>query len=247
MSSVPLAQRHETERAHGQLIHEDPEFVWGQSTKAGRMRIERRAQMVVDACGLRPGMRALELGCGSGNYTELYAKSGADIVAVDLSEDLLAVARKRLPRATFQIAAAETLEGIADDSIDCAIGNAVLHHFDVPLALKAMHRVLKPGGMLCFTEPNMMNPQIALQKNIPPLKRMLGDSPHETAFFRWKIVAQLHRLGFVDAAATPFDFVHPWLPGFLAPPVETLSYILEKIPGLREIAGSLLISARKPR
>lgn len=247
MSHPSLSDRHAEERAHGVLIHGDPEFVWGQSTHAGRLRIARRAKLVIDACGLKPGMKVLELGCGSGNYTELYAKSGADILAVDLSEDLLEIARKRLPHVRFQIAAAESLEGIADNSLDCVIGNAVLHHFEVPLALRAMHRVLKPGGMIAFTEPNMMNPQIALQKNIPPLKRLLGDSPHETAFFRWSIVALLKKIGFTDARAVPFDFVHPWLPGFLASPIEKLSYALERIPGVKEIAGSLLISALKPK
>ena len=243
--SVSLSQRHDEERAHGRLIHNDPECVWGQSTKAGRMRMERRAGLVIDACRLRPGMRVLELGCGSGNYTDLYVKSGADIVAIDLSPELLAIAKKRLPHVRFEIADAETLDGISDNSIDCVIGNAVLHHFDVPLALKAMLRVLRPGGTICFTEPNMLNPQIALQKNIRLLKRMLGDSPHETAFFRWSIVRLLRQIGFIEARAVPIDFLHPWMPGFLAVPMEGLSYALEKIPGVREIAGSLLISARR--
>ena len=33
----------------------------------------------------------------------------------------------------------------------------------------------------------MLNPQIAIQKNIPWVKRKLGDSPDETAFFRWPL------------------------------------------------------------
>jgi ubiquinone/menaquinone biosynthesis C-methylase UbiE len=70
---------------------------------------------------------------------------------------------------------------------DYILGSSVLHHLDIEKAISEIYRVLKDGGIIAFTEPNMMNPQIALQKNIPYLKRKLGDSPDETVFFRWKI------------------------------------------------------------
>jgi len=246
VSQITLDDRHETERAHGRFLKAEPEKYWGQESKSGKLRIKRRAKMLIEACGLRSGLKVLELGCGSGNYTELYAASGADMTAVDLSEELLDLAKKRSPKVNFLLTPAETLEGIPDDSMDCVIGNAVLHHFDVPAALRAMHRVLKPGGVICFTEPNMVNPQIFLQKNLPWLKRLLGDSPHETAFFRRTIVKLLGDSGFTEASALPFDFLHPLIPGFMAGPVEKMSLVLEKIPGIKEIGGSLLIKGRKP-
>ena len=58
---------------------------------------------------------------------------------------------------------------------------------EIEEALRDIYRVLKPGGTIYFTEPNMLNPQIAMQKNIPWIKRKLGDSPDETAFFRWPL------------------------------------------------------------
>jgi SAM-dependent methyltransferase len=121
----------------------------------------------------------------------------------------------------------------------------VLHHLDLTRALPEMLRVLKPGGAFVFTEPNMLNPQIMLQKNFPPLKRLMGDSPDETAFFRWGIARELSRAGFSAPAVRPFDFLHPWVPGALAKSAERLGSFLERIPLLREIAGSLLITASK--
>ena len=44
---------------------------------------------------------------------------------------------------------------------------------------------------------------------------------------------------------TPFDFLHPWVPKPLIGLVDTTGRLIEKIPALREIAGSLIIVARK--
>jgi ubiquinone/menaquinone biosynthesis C-methylase UbiE len=171
--------------------------------------------------------------------------TGAEVIGVDLSEELVAVARRRLPQVRFLASPAETLEGIDDASIDCVVGNAALHHFEVELALRAMRRVLRPGGVVCFAEPNMMNPQIFLRKNVPMLKRLVGDTPHETAFFRWHIDRALRRAGFVEVDVTPFEFLHPGTPAVLVQRVAALSEKLERLPVVREIAGSLLIFGRR--
>ncbi|MCA9419174.1 MAG: hypothetical protein KC917_23060, partial [Candidatus Omnitrophica bacterium] len=106
-------------------------------------------------------------------------------------------------------------------------------------------RVLKPGGRFVFSEPNMLNPQIAVQKNIPWIKRMLGDSPDETAFRKGPLKSLLEQVGLEVIEITPFDFLHPWVPKPLIGLVDKTGRLIEKIPALREIAGSLIIVARK--
>ncbi|UCH12237.1 MAG: hypothetical protein JSW18_05335, partial [Candidatus Omnitrophota bacterium] len=98
-----------------------------------------------------------------------------------------------------------------------------------------------------FTEPNMMNPQLMLQKNIKPLKRIpiLGETEDETAFLKWQIRDILESMDFKEITITPFDFLHPWTPKFLIPSVKKLGSYLENIPILKEIAGSLFIQAVK--
>lgn len=98
---------------------------------------------------------------------------------------------------------------------------------------------------MMFTEPNMMNPQVALIKNVPFIKRRAGDSPDETAFFRWQIAKEFHNAGFVDISVKPFDFMHPQMPACLLNLTDGLTIILEKVPLVREIAGSLIIQCRK--
>jgi hypothetical protein len=115
----------------------------------------------------------------------------------------------------------------------------------VDSALKEFSRILKPGGGIMFTEPNMMNPQVALIKNVPAIKRRAGDSPDETAFFRWEIARKLRNHNFTDISIVPFDFMHPQIPESLLGIAVQLTSVIEKVPILKEIAGSLIIQCRK--
>ena len=77
------------------IAQSDSELVWNWNTPAGRLRAERRADLIIKGSGLRPGVTALEIGCGTGMFTETFARLGADLVAVDISSDLLKKARER--------------------------------------------------------------------------------------------------------------------------------------------------------
>ena len=132
-----------------------------------------------------------------------------------------------------------------DACFDSVVGSSVLHHLEIKQALTETYRVLKEGGTIYFTEPNMLNPQIAIQKNVPWVKRILGDSPDETAFFRWSLRRLLKQTGFRDVRIDPFDFLHPKSPGFLVNRLNSLGRVLEKVPVISEFAGSLYIRAVK--
>lgn len=241
-----IAGRTEREIAHGRiLVEKGAGEVWNWESPAGRVRWARRVAILTGP--IQPHMRVLEIGCGTGYFTKELAKTGGEIVAIDVSPDLLDAARAAVTdgNVSFENASAHAL-AYADASFDAVVGSSVLHHLDVDLALPQFFRVLKPGGLFLFTEPNMANPQIALQKNVPFLKRMLGDSPDETAFFRWPLKRKLERLGFAQVEAVPFDFLHPWIPGAVVPVMKPLCDLVERLPLLREIAGSLRIRAVKP-
>jgi len=239
--------RNEHEIMHDRKILENPEAVWGRLGLAGKMRIERRAQMIISSCKIGPGTRVLEVGCGTGALTEYLVKTGAEVVATDLFDRFLEIAKKKIvaPNVVFQVANAEKMTDFADESFDAVCGLSILHHLNLDLTLPSIYRILKPGGRLAFAEPNMMNPQIALQKNIPFIKKMAGDSPDETAFFRWRINRILTDYGFVEPNVLPFDYLHPVCPDFLAASMDKFGLFLEKIPVIKEIAGSVFISAKK--
>lgn len=229
---------------HGKKIADSADFIWGWGTAAGKKRAERRVNYLVSLASIKPGKKILEVGCGTGIFTEKLAETGAEIFAIDISPDLISKAENKIKcaNAVFKIADLEKLP-FENESFDCVVGISVLHHVDITKALKEIKRVLKSPGKMVFSEPNMLNPQIALQKNIPWLKRLAGDTPDETAFFRWPVKKILINEGLSNIVVKPFDFLHPKTPPRIINGAEKIALVLEKIPLIREFAGSLLIAA----
>ncbi len=235
--------KHEIEHGRYLADHGAPE-IWNWRSPAGIKRFQRRIEMLCR--DLKPGSKVLELGCGTGLFTAEFVKSGIELTALDISEELLEIARREItaPNVVFVQGNAYATE-FPDASFDAVIGSSVLHHLDIEAAFPEIYRLLKPGGSAAFTEPNMMNPQIALQKNIPYLKRKLGDSPDETAFFAGRLKRQLQHSHFTEIQIAPFDFLHPALPAGTLGIMEPFCLTLEKIPLIRAIAGSLYIRFKK--
>jgi len=230
---------------HGRfLAQHGAREIWNWESPAGKLRWARRVKML--SSHLKPGMIVLELGCGTGSFTRQLARSGADVVAIDVSPELLEIARANCsaPNIQYQIQNAYALS-YSEGVFDSVVGSSVLHHLEIEAAIRDIYRVLKPGGTIFFTEPNMLNPQIAMQKNIPWIKRKLGDSPDERAFFRWPLRRLLERTGYRNVRIDPFDFLHPKTPVALIDRVTAFGAFLERTPVISEIAGSLYIRAIK--
>jgi predicted SAM-dependent methyltransferase len=130
-------------------------------------------------------------------------------------------------------------------AFDAILGVSILHHLNWDVCLANCFRLLKPNGIIRFSEPNLLNPQIYLQKNIPALKRLAGDSPDEYAFTRWQISRSLRNIGFTAISVRAFEFLHPATPVTLIPLVTRLEGWISATV-LNEIAGSLLIEAKRP-
>ena len=236
--------RIENEIKHGAFIAKQGEQIWNWSSPAGRKRWKRRCDLFAEFLGNK-SQNVLEVGCGTGLFTAELVKANNKIIAIDVSKDLIEIAQKRVGDKVSFLLRDAGKTSFPDNYFDFIVGSSILHHLDAGPAIKEFYRILKPGGKFMFTEPNMLNPQIFLQKNIPFIKKLAGDSPDETAFFRWSIKKKLLIAGFGNVAAIPFDFMHPATPGFLLGYLERGFYLLEKIPLIREFAGSLIISGVK--
>jgi SAM-dependent methyltransferase len=235
------------EIAHGRKIVANAEMVWFWDSPAGRRRADRRAELFVEHGGLAPGRRALELGCGTGVFLERVARSGVSLHGLDLSEDLLEKARARVERLSNVVLDRGNAEATPypDGHFDAVYGSSILHHLNLDAALAEAHRVLRPGGRVVFAEPNILNPQVLLMFHFGPLKERFGVSPDEMAFSRFRARRALERAGFVAAAVEPFDFLHPGIPAAWVERGLAASRTLERIPLVREIAGSMLMRARR--
>lgn len=125
---------------------------------AERPDIGERLERVVREAGIAPGMRVLDVGCGTGVIIPflLNALQGTGgVTAVDISPGMLEVARgKGFPDCVRFVLADVTEADFADASFDCAVLNAVFPHFeDAAGALANIRRMLVPGGILCISHP----------------------------------------------------------------------------------------------
>lgn len=111
----------------------------------------------------QPGDRVLDLGAGSGFSSEMLARLGYDVVALDPDHTALVNNRRRpsFDRARIAGRVAVT-RGVAehlpfrDGSFDAVLGMNVLHHVpDLALATRELARVLVPGGRAAFCEPGL--------------------------------------------------------------------------------------------
>jgi len=114
------------------------------------------------------GMTVLDIGCGTGVYTNLMAKSGATAMGIDPSDKYLRVARENaIPGTRFsevEIGAEGSLDFIPPESIDLIfICDALLFYFipmfcetpqDINCLLSGIKRILKPNGVFICLEPH---------------------------------------------------------------------------------------------
>ncbi|HVB81203.1 MAG TPA: class I SAM-dependent methyltransferase [Candidatus Binataceae bacterium] len=92
------------------------------------------------------GKRVLEIGCGAGPATCLFASFGAAITSVDLTQSAVEMTHLHEPRATVLQMDAEALT-FADASFDHVFSWGVIHHTANPTkAFGEIARVLRPGG-----------------------------------------------------------------------------------------------------
>jgi SAM-dependent methyltransferase len=100
------------------------------------------------------GLRVLEAGCGPGVLTGWLADSGAAVTAMDVSPEMVRLARDRVGgRARIVLAdLSEPLRFAADASVDLVVASLVLHYLaDWAGPLAEFHRVLAPGGAVVFS------------------------------------------------------------------------------------------------
>jgi SAM-dependent methyltransferase len=160
---------------------------------------------LADEIGTRPQARLLDLGCGGGHVGFRLAGQVAEVVALDLSAQMLEVvgqeARRRgLANLVTRQGAAEALP-FDDASFDLVVSRFSAHHWhDFPAGLKEARRVLKSGGTAVFMD--VVAPETPLFDTWLQSLELLRDPSHVRNYpvSLWKTV--LEAAGFAPGAVT---------------------------------------------
>lgn len=172
----------------------------------------------------RGGARVLDLGCGGGHVAFHVAPHVKEVVAYDLSSEMLAAvsaeaARRGLVNVTTRQGAAEKLP-FADESFDVVFTRFSAHHWrDVPAALAEAKRVVKNDGRAAFVDA--VSPGVPVLDTYLQGIELMRDPSHvrDYSVDEWK--AMLTRAGFRPGAVTlrrlPLDFA-AWIQRMNTPP-----------------------------
>ncbi len=98
----------------------------------------------------------IDLGCGEGSITRHFAELGAKMTGVDISHRFIEKARQKEAEhplgINYKIASFSDTPALRPDSFDVALSvMALMDGPDLPAAMNEAFRVLKPGGILCFS------------------------------------------------------------------------------------------------
>lgn len=118
--------------------------------RSWRRRLVRR---VVSFCRQRPGdVRVLDVACGTGDVSIALHRKGLDVTGVDISANMMDIARKKAPEITFSYGDASALP-FGDGTFDAVTIAFGIRNFDKRgQCIRELHRVLKDGGMLAIAE-----------------------------------------------------------------------------------------------
>lgn len=121
-------------------------------TKRGSFIDKIETELAFKVLNVEKGMKVLDFGCGTGNFSIKLAKQGCRVTGVDISEDMLRIARSKAAKQKFDIDFIR-IDGnnlaFSDNYVDAVVSMAAFEFIKDPLEVLAeLFRVVKPSGQV---------------------------------------------------------------------------------------------------
>lgn len=158
--------------------------------------LDHELQRAMQALALKPGMRLLDAGCGTGQWAVGFATHGISVTAIDLAPEMVARARQNAVEAGVEHEV-ELREGdiaridapdATYDAIHCRC--ALQFHPDPAAVLRELGRVLKPEGRLFVSVPGALSPIYGSS-----WRRFVEPGAFNTRMLPWELESLLDALG----------------------------------------------------
>jgi len=175
-----------------------------------------RKEHVLDLFTKRSG-RYLDAGCGTGDFLPDLAARGGEVYALDFADEMIDRSKKKAEetgiasRCQFAVGDVYNLP-YEKNFFDAIIGVGLVEYLSDPeRSFREMYRVMRPGGILIVTVPNIVSPFMAYETAVPKVKGVVksalaavGLRDREQAYFQrhyvpWVLDRQLQRAGFRKA------------------------------------------------
>ncbi|WP_013334400.1 glycosyltransferase [Gloeothece verrucosa] len=216
---------------------------WKKSDPIYQDRLLWRAQSFRQMVHLIPGQTILEIGCGEGLFTEQLLK-------VSRGENpITAVTFAGLPKPDNFPSNVEFLNKISipgeleGRGFDLIVAMDLLDKRNSAWFLQKVDELLNPGGQVIFYESNPWNIFLRMRRFIA---QFFGRKDPRKLLNRPELYELISEIGFIRVFAIFNDFVYAPLTKELIWLLRNLSIILENTPGIKTLAGSILIHAQKP-
>lgn len=227
-----------------QLSERLRDTTWTGASKWQEARLRRRAFLVAKSLPVFPGRTVLELGAGSGVWTEhlAIALGGRNsLTAGVFNEDLARSGQaKGLPGTTF-VYLKDVESGFLPESFHYVVSSGLLTEELLPAVLRLVHRWLKPGGRFLFFVPNSTNP-LAYCRKILNSRGQRNQATGQDSCSNLKFLqdAAVQR-GFHELEAFPSEVIPP----MRSAPGQAIGLILERSPLTRRFSSVIAMSGTK--
>ncbi len=128
---------------------------------------------------LTPGQKVLDVACGTGSLSLAMAGKVSHVTGIDLSEEMIALARRSAHRrgiknVTFDTMDASDLSSLGDNEFDVAVSSMAVHQFESGLALSILKEMKRIATEVIIMDYNYPVPQGILRPIIYTIERIAG-------------------------------------------------------------------------